>query len=161
VRSTADGASKVSHASVPGKRAASTAGFGIGAITVCASAMQRRAAPSGDRRAGAPGRTPARALGDNPRMADSPPPATLSGSWTIACLCAAWCRTCDEVRPHCEARAAALPAIAHRWIDVEDEADALGDLDCRASGAQVDLLAQFALHIDCNGKRTAVREAAA
>jgi hypothetical protein len=76
-----------------------------------------------------PDRTPARALGDNPRMADPPPPDSLSGTWTVACLCAAWCRTCDAVRPHFEARAAAHPQFVHRWIDIEDEADALGDLD--------------------------------
>jgi hypothetical protein len=68
-------------------------------------------------------------LGDNPSMADSPAPAAPSGTWTVACLCAAWCRTCDAVRPHFEARAAAQPHLAHRWIDIEDEADALGDLD--------------------------------
>jgi len=62
-------------------------------------------------------------------MADSPATATPSGTWTVACLCAAWCRTCDAVRPHFEARAEAHAGIAHRWIDIEDEADALGDLD--------------------------------
>jgi thioredoxin-like negative regulator of GroEL len=80
-----------------------------------------------------------RPLGDNPSMAepppaDSPPAESLpagspSGTWTVACLCAAWCRTCDAVRPHFEARAAAQAQLAHRWIDIEDEADALGDLD--------------------------------
>lgn len=62
-------------------------------------------------------------------MADSPAPASPSGTWTVACLCAAWCRTCDAVRPHFEARASAQPQLVHRWIDIEDEADALGDLD--------------------------------
>ncbi|MCK7492377.1 MAG: thioredoxin family protein [Comamonadaceae bacterium] len=62
-------------------------------------------------------------------MADSPATALPPGTWTVACLCAAWCRTCDAVRPHFEARSAAHAGIAHRWIDIEDEADALGDLD--------------------------------
>jgi len=62
-------------------------------------------------------------------MADPPAIAAPPGTWTIAFLCAAWCRTCDEVRPHFEARVAAHPQLVHRWIDVEDEADALGDLD--------------------------------
>lgn len=62
-------------------------------------------------------------------MAESPAPASPSGVWTVACLCAAWCRTCDAVRPHFEARASAQPQLVHRWIDIEDEADALGDLD--------------------------------
>ncbi|MDZ7652966.1 MAG: thioredoxin family protein [Burkholderiaceae bacterium] len=64
-------------------------------------------------------------------MVDSPAPASPSGSWTIACLCAAWCRTCDAVRPHFEARSTVHADIAHRWIDIEDEADALGDLDIK------------------------------
>jgi hypothetical protein len=68
-------------------------------------------------------------LGDNPRMADSPAAFSPSGTWTVACLCAAWCRTCDAVRPHFEARAAAHTHLMHRWIDIEDEADAIGDLD--------------------------------
>ncbi len=62
-------------------------------------------------------------------MADSPAPASPSGAWTVACLCAAWCRTCDAVRPHFEVRAATQSHIAHHWIDIEDEADALGELD--------------------------------
>ena len=68
-------------------------------------------------------------LGDNPRMVDSPAPVSPPGAWTVACLCAAWCRTCDAVRPHFEARAAAQTHLTHRWIDVEDEADVIGDLD--------------------------------
>lgn len=42
------------------------------------------------------------------------------------CLCAAWCRTCDAYAP----LMAALPAPWQaRWIDVEDEAELVGDLD--------------------------------
>lgn len=48
---------------------------------------------------------------------------------TVALLCAAWCRTCEAFRPAFDARAARAAGQAHRWIDVEDEADALGDLD--------------------------------
>lgn len=47
----------------------------------------------------------------------------------VVCLCAAWCGTCREY-------AAAFAGLAHRypqarlhWVDVEDEADLLGDLD--------------------------------
>jgi thioredoxin 1 len=69
------------------------------------------------------------ALGDNPPMADSSALVLQSDTWTVACLCAAWCRTCDAVRPHFEARAAAQTYVTHRWIDVEDEADVIGDLD--------------------------------
>jgi len=57
------------------------------------------------------------------------PTEATAARWTVAYLCAAWCRTCDEVRPQFEARALAQPQVAHVWIDVEDEADDLGDLD--------------------------------
>lgn len=49
----------------------------------------------------------------------------------VACLCAAWCRTCESYQPVFEAACAELPqdGLQVRWIDVEDEADLVGDLD--------------------------------
>jgi thiol-disulfide isomerase/thioredoxin len=53
----------------------------------------------------------------------------------VACLCAQWCRTCDEYRDKLaqvrDALAAAHPQAAARfvWIDIEDEAELVGDLD--------------------------------
>lgn len=49
----------------------------------------------------------------------------------VACLCAAWCRTCESYSQVFEAACAELPqADLHvRWIDIEDEADLIGDLD--------------------------------
>ena len=51
----------------------------------------------------------------------------------IACLCAAWCRLCDDYAPVLEQvvgelLAAGAPLQRH-WIDIEDEADLVGDLD--------------------------------
>lgn len=51
----------------------------------------------------------------------------------VACLCAAWCRTCDDYRPAFDAavtelRAAGVAVTAH-WIDIEDEAELVGDYD--------------------------------
>jgi len=52
---------------------------------------------------------------------------------TIACLCAAWCRTCDAYREVFDAAVDELRVVGHlgtaRWIDIEDEADLVGDLD--------------------------------
>ena len=48
-------------------------------------------------------------------------------SLLVACLCAAWCTTCDAYRPLLAALAAARPALRFAWIDIEDDADALGD----------------------------------
>lgn len=49
----------------------------------------------------------------------------------VACLCAAWCRTCESYQQIFEAACAELPQadLRVRWIDIEDEADLLGDLD--------------------------------
>lgn len=52
---------------------------------------------------------------------------------TIACLCAAWCRTCDAYREVFESVAAELRGAGYtvtaHWIDIEDEAELIGDLD--------------------------------
>jgi thioredoxin 1 len=51
----------------------------------------------------------------------------------VACLCAAWCRTCDEYRPAFEAAVDELRrggvAVTPHWIDIEDEAELVGDYD--------------------------------
>lgn len=51
----------------------------------------------------------------------------------VVCLCAAWCRTCDDYAPVFDgvttALAAEWPAVRARWLDIEDEAELLGDCD--------------------------------
>jgi thioredoxin 1 len=48
----------------------------------------------------------------------------------VACLCAAWCRTCTDYGPTFETLAAAFGAAAQfTWVDIEDDADRLGDAD--------------------------------
>jgi thioredoxin 1 len=47
----------------------------------------------------------------------------------VACLCAAWCRTCGEYAASFEALAREFPQAQFSWVDVEDQADALGELD--------------------------------
>lgn len=55
------------------------------------------------------------------------------GSVHLLCLCAAWCRLCDSYAPVLEAVTAELARAGvqlHRhWIDIEDEAELVGDLD--------------------------------
>ena len=46
----------------------------------------------------------------------------------LACLCAAWCRTCDAYEPVIREVAAEF-GLEPRWIDIEDEADLVGDVD--------------------------------
>lgn len=52
----------------------------------------------------------------------------LPSHWVI-CLCAAWCQTCDAYRAIFDAAAAQHPHLRFFWVDVEDEADMLGDVD--------------------------------
>jgi thiol-disulfide isomerase/thioredoxin len=56
--------------------------------------------------------------------------AALQGDrWIVACLCAAWCGTCGSYRAAFEALAARHPDKTFVWIDIEDQADVVGDLD--------------------------------
>ena len=52
----------------------------------------------------------------------------------VVCLCAAWCRTCEQYAETLQAvladfSARGLAAAPPRWIDIEDEAELLDDLD--------------------------------
>lgn len=51
-----------------------------------------------------------------------------AGAPLVACLCAAWCRTCGEYRDAFAALAAEFPSLSFVWIDVEDDADGLDAL---------------------------------
>ena len=47
----------------------------------------------------------------------------------VVCLCADWCGTCREYGEVFAALQRALPGHRYRWIDIEDEADAIGEID--------------------------------
>ncbi|HEX5355598.1 MAG TPA: thioredoxin family protein [Aquabacterium sp.] len=47
----------------------------------------------------------------------------------VVCLCAAWCGTCREYEATFAELQQALPQHRYRWIDIEDEADLVGDVD--------------------------------
>jgi thioredoxin-like negative regulator of GroEL len=63
------------------------------------------------------------------------PTAAAAEPLLVACLCAAWCRTCDSYRDTLAAVRDALrlahPEAAPRfvWVDIEDESELVGDLD--------------------------------
>ena len=48
---------------------------------------------------------------------------------TVSCLCAAWCDTCTQYRDGFLALANKFPQASFRWVDIEDEADEVGDLE--------------------------------
>lgn len=49
--------------------------------------------------------------------------------WSVACLCAAWCDVCSEFRSSFDVLAAEHPDKVLLWIDIEDEADVVGDFE--------------------------------
>jgi thiol-disulfide isomerase/thioredoxin len=55
--------------------------------------------------------------------------AVNGDGWIVACLCAAWCGTCSSYRAAFDGLAARHPDKTFVWIDVEDRADVVGDLD--------------------------------
>ena len=55
--------------------------------------------------------------------------ALQSQQWVAACLCAAWCGTCGEFRERFTLLAQRFPAWQFVWIDVEDQAAVVGELD--------------------------------
>jgi len=62
-------------------------------------------------------------------METSLPSQPSADTWRVVCLCAAWCGVCREWTPVFEQLAAAYPQVRFAWVDVEDEADAMGDVD--------------------------------
>ena len=49
--------------------------------------------------------------------------------WFVACLCAAWCGTCGEYQARFLQLASQYPDLYFIWIDIEDQAAVVGDLD--------------------------------
>jgi len=49
--------------------------------------------------------------------------------WIVACLCAGWCNVCEAFRPAFRQLAERHPDARFLWIDVEDNADLVGDID--------------------------------
>jgi thioredoxin 1 len=59
----------------------------------------------------------------------SPAASPASTDWQVICLCADWCGTCREFLPLLREAAQAHPRVQFAWIDIEDDADAVGDVD--------------------------------
>ena len=57
---------------------------------------------------------------------DSSPPG--HGVWVV-CLCAEWCGLCRDYQHTFASIAARYPAFKFAWLDIEDQADLVGDMD--------------------------------
>ena len=60
-------------------------------------------------------------------------PGTQAGDWIVACLCAQWCGICrgwrEAFRDLAQQSTSLLPASRWLWVDVESQADALGEFE--------------------------------
>jgi thioredoxin 1 len=52
-----------------------------------------------------------------------------SEGFVVICLCAQWCGTCRDYLPGFNGMAAEFPGARFHWLDIEEQADELGDLD--------------------------------
>ena len=53
----------------------------------------------------------------------------MAQEYEVVCICAAWCDTCVEYQPGFFALAAQFPQAGFRWLDTEDDAEQVGDLE--------------------------------
>lgn len=58
-----------------------------------------------------------------------PVASAVDERFVVICLCAQWCGTCRDYRVGFESLAAVFHGVEFRWLDIEDEADVLGDID--------------------------------
>ncbi|MEO5670479.1 MAG: thioredoxin family protein [Ramlibacter sp.] len=56
-------------------------------------------------------------------------PSPDSANWWVICLCAEWCGVCRDWRSTFTQAALTHTGMRFAWIDIEDEADAMGDVD--------------------------------
>lgn len=47
----------------------------------------------------------------------------------VVCLCAQWCGTCRDYAPLFAALPGHRPGLRTHWVDIEDEEEALGDVE--------------------------------
>lgn len=62
-------------------------------------------------------------------MTSNTAPSSPEADWQVICLCADWCGTCRGWRSELAAEARLHPGVVFSWVDIEDEADAVGDVD--------------------------------
>ncbi|MFT3849094.1 MAG: thioredoxin family protein [Propionivibrio sp.] len=66
---------------------------------------------------------------DNRHIASAKADLSSDDAFSVYCLCAEWCGTCREYQPGFLALAGQFPGIRFLWLDIEERADDMGDLD--------------------------------
>jgi hypothetical protein len=61
--------------------------------------------------------------------AAAPSPAHPGDLTLVACLCAAWCRVCDDYHAVFAALREQNPSYRFIWVDLEDDEELVGDLE--------------------------------
>lgn len=56
-------------------------------------------------------------------------PVALPATTLVACLCAGWCRVCDDYHAVFAALREQHPSYRFVWVDIEDDAELVGDLE--------------------------------
>ena len=57
------------------------------------------------------------------------PAGAPTTGFVVVCLCAEWCGTCRDYRSGFDELATEFAGSRFLWVDIEDDADAIGDLD--------------------------------
>ncbi len=65
----------------------------------------------------------------NVQAAATDTPDAGTTGWQVICLCADWCGTCREWLPQLKHEATFHPGVRFGWVDIEDQADAMGAVD--------------------------------
>lgn len=55
--------------------------------------------------------------------------SSIVESFSVLCLCAEWCGVCRSYRSGFEEIGERFPGMRFLWLDIEDDADGLGDID--------------------------------
>lgn len=55
--------------------------------------------------------------------------SSFNDPFSVVCLCAEWCGTCRAYRAAFAGVGARFPGARFHWLDIEDQADQLGDID--------------------------------
>ena len=62
-------------------------------------------------------------------MALAQPTGKAIDGFVVICLCAQWCGTCRDYRAGFDELTAQFPGVRFSWLDIEEQAEELGDLD--------------------------------